>query len=237
MKLTTVLFDLDGTLLPMDQDAFVKAYFGLLAKKLAPLGYEAPALIDAIWKGTAAMVKNNGAQSNEQTFWDDFCARFGEDARKDEPVFADFYANEFQRVREICGFAPEAAATVRAIREMGLRVALATNPIFPAIATESRIRWAGLSVDEFEFYTTYENSRYCKPNPAYYEDVLAQLGVCAEECLMVGNDVIEDGAAAKLGLRVFFLTDCLINKKEQDISDLPHGSFDALLDYLKTCTC
>ena len=48
-KITTVLFDLDGTLLPMDQDTFVKAYFGRLAKKLAPQGYETEHLVSAIW--------------------------------------------------------------------------------------------------------------------------------------------------------------------------------------------
>ena len=32
-KITTVLFDLDGTLLPMDQDLFVKSYFGILFPK------------------------------------------------------------------------------------------------------------------------------------------------------------------------------------------------------------
>ena len=234
MKLTTVLFDLDGTLLPMAQDDFVRAYFSLLAKKLAPLGYEAPALIDAIWKGTAAMVKNDGSCSNEQAFWDDFCSRFGAEARKDEPVFADFYAKEFQRVQEICGFAPEAAETVRAIRNMGLHVVLATNPIFPAIATQSRIRWAGLQPGDFEYYTTYENSCHCKPNPAYYEDILAQLGLQADECLMVGNDVVEDGAAAKLGMRVFFLTDCLINPDGRDISGVPHGDFGDLLEYIRS---
>ena len=36
MKLTTVLFDLDGTLLPMDMDEFLKLYFGLMVKKLMP---------------------------------------------------------------------------------------------------------------------------------------------------------------------------------------------------------
>ena len=39
-KLTTILFDLDGTLLPMDNDAFTRGYFKLLAARLAPLGYE-----------------------------------------------------------------------------------------------------------------------------------------------------------------------------------------------------
>lgn len=58
--LKAILFDLDGTLLPMDQDAFVNGYFKLLAKKMVPYGYEPEKLIKAIWQGTAAMIKNNG---------------------------------------------------------------------------------------------------------------------------------------------------------------------------------
>ena len=37
VMITTVLFDLDGTLLPMDQDRFVQSYIGRMAKKLAPM--------------------------------------------------------------------------------------------------------------------------------------------------------------------------------------------------------
>lgn len=70
MSIQYILFDLDGTLLPMDQDVFVKAYFGRLAAKLAPHGYEPKALIDAIWKGTAAMIRNDGSRTNEAAFWD-----------------------------------------------------------------------------------------------------------------------------------------------------------------------
>lgn len=32
----TILFDLDGTLLPMDQEVFIKHYFGGITKKCAP---------------------------------------------------------------------------------------------------------------------------------------------------------------------------------------------------------
>ena len=46
MGIKVVLFDLDGTLLPMDQDVFVKTYFKGIAAKLAPYGYEPKALID-----------------------------------------------------------------------------------------------------------------------------------------------------------------------------------------------
>ena len=126
-----------------------------------------------------------------------------------------------------------AAVTVRKIKTAGYRVALATNPLFPSFATESRIRWAGLQPEDFELYTTYENSRFCKPNPAYYQAVVDALGVKPNECLMVGNDASDDVAAEELGMRVFLLTDCLINQKGADLSGYPQGGFADLLRYLK----
>ena len=111
---------------------------------------------------------------------------------------------------------------------------LATNPIFPAVATENRIRWAGLTPADFELYTTYENSCHCKPNPDYYRDILTQIGADPAECLMVGNDAVEDVAAGQLGMKVFLLTDCLINKDGKDISAYPQGSFDELIAYIDT---
>ena len=234
MSIRYILFDLDGTLLPMDQDVFIKAYFSRLAAKLAPHGYDPEKLIKAIWGGTAAMVKNDGSVTNEDAFWNYFCTVFGENARKDEPIFADFYQTEFQQVQQSCGFDPRAAETIAKLKDMGYTLVLATNPIFPAMATESRMIWAGLDKSNFVLYTTYENSRHCKPNPDYYRDILAQIGAMPEECLMVGNDVSEDMVAATLGMKVFLLTDCLINKHNQDMGCYPHGSFDVLMEFIQT---
>ena len=233
MKLTTVLFDLDGTLLPMDQNHFIKAYFTALSKKISPLGYEPDSLIKSIWVGIKAMTENDGVKTNEQIFWEAFVKVCGEKILDDYPAFEDFYQNHFDKeVRSSCGFNPEAAPAVRALKDLGLTVALATNPVFPTAATESRIRWAGLSPDEFEIYTTYENSHYTKPVLNYYKEIMEKLGVSAEECLMVGNDVGDDMVAKQLGMKVFLLTDCLINKNEEDISVYPSGGFSELLDYV-----
>lgn len=234
MSIRYILFDLDGTLLPMDQDAFVKAYFGSLAARLAPHGYEPKKLIGAIWSGTAAMVKNDGSQTNEAAFWNCFAEIFGENARKDEPLFDSFYRTDFQKVQSACGYEPKAAQVVRKLCEMGYTLALATNPIFPAVATESRMKWAGLNREDFVLYTTYENSSYCKPNPEYYREILGKLGAVPEDCLMIGNDATEDLAAEKLGMKVFVLTDCLINKEDKDLSGYPQGDFDALMEYVQT---
>ncbi len=228
-----ILFDLDGTLLPMDQDIFVKTYFGMLAKKLAPYGYEADALIPAIWKGTSAMVKNNGEQYNEEVFWSTFCEIFGEKARKDIGVFEEFYQNEFNAAKSVCQCNELAAEVVCELKEKGFRIALATNPLFPAIATVNRIGWAGLTPDSFEYISTYENSKYTKPNPNYYLEIIEKLGVQAEDCLMVGNSVSEDMVAKELGMKVFLLTDCLINEDNIDISQYPNGNFTDLRKYIE----
>ena len=235
MSITTILFDLDGTLLPMDQDEFVRAYFKLLAKKLAGYGYDPQALLGNIWAGVEAMVKNTREYNNEEAFWRTFDKIYGEGVRKDIPLFEEYYRNEFQQVQSVCGFNSESADIIRHVKEKGLRLVLATNPLFPAVATESRIRWAGLQKEDFELVTTYENSKHCKPNPDYYRDIIEEIGVRPEECLMVGNDVNEDMIAESLGMKVFLLTDCLINKEEKDITVYPNGDFGKLIQFIEKC--
>ena len=232
--ITTVLFDLDGTLLPMDQEVFVRDYLKRMATRLAPHGYDPDLLTKAVWAGTGAMVKNDGQISKEELFWQVFNGVMGKDCRADEPIFLDYYHNEFQLVKEVCGFAPKAAQVIDVLKAAGKQVVLATNPLFPAIATQSRARWAGLTPEDFALITTYENSAFCKPNPDYYREILGKLNLKPEECLMVGNDVQEDMVARMLGMEVFLLTDCIINRDGTDISWFPNGGFDDLLAFLRS---
>ncbi len=229
-----IFFDLDGTLLPMDQDGFLNIYFSELAKKMDPFGYDSKALVAGIWKGTSAMVKNDGSSLNEKVFWQTFAGIFGEKVYDHVSLFDDFYLNEFMKARSACGFDPAVPDTVSLLKKKGYRIVLATNPIFPRVATENRIKWTGLTIDDFEYVTTYENSSYCKPNPSYYEDLLLKLGMKSSETLMVGNDVDEDMIAEKAGMQVFLLPRCIINRTGKDISVYPKGSFDDLIKYIES---
>ena len=231
--ITTILFDLDGTLLPMDQERFVKSYIGRMAAKLAPYGYAPELLSKALWAGTGAMVKNSGEISNEEVFWQTFNTVMQKDCRIDDNLFMDYYHNEFQLVSQDCGFDPRAAELISWIKAKGYSVVLATNPLFPSIATHSRAKWAGLNPDDFALITTYENSCHCKPNPEYYRDILATLNCRPENCLMVGNDVQEDMIARDLGMQVFLLTDSLINRTGESIDQYPHGSFPELMTFIQ----
>ncbi len=225
----TILFDLDGTLLPMDQDTFLNSYMSKMAIYMAPYGFDPKVLNKAMWGGVGAMVKNDGIKRNEEVFWDVFESVFGnEKTTLAKEITIEFYKTAFQEVAKDCGYDPKAKELIDRLKEQGYRIVLATNPLFPSIATESRMRWAGLSPDDFEYYTVFENSRFCKPNLKYYEEVLEKIGCKAEECYMVGNDVSEDMITEQLGFKVFLLTHSLINKENKDISKYPQGSFDEL---------
>ena len=232
MSIKAVLFDLDGSLLPMDQDEFIKAYFTHLSGRMVKYGYNPEELVKTIWTGTKYMMKNDGSCSNEDVFWQAFSQTYGEKYLKDRDVFDDYYYNEFLKVKDVCGYNPMASKAVNLIKDAGYRVVLATQPIFPSIATEHRTRWAGLDVSDFEFFTAFENIGYCKPNPKNYEEICNRLGVSPCECLMVGNDTGDDMVASTLGMQVFLLTDCLINQIGEDIEEYNRGTFEELLEYL-----
>lgn len=226
---TTVLFDLDGTLLPMELEEFTNTYFALLAKKAAPFGYEAKPLVGAVWRGTKAMVQNDGLKTNCDRFWEVFSHTLGQQVLALKPEFDDFYAKEFHQAKSATGENPLAKRAVEGLKAKGFEVVLATNPLFPAVGVATRLSWIGLSIEDFSYVSTYENSSFCKPNPLYFQEILEKIRKQPQECLMVGNDASEDLAAEKLGIPVYLTTDCLVNPEQKDLSQIVTGSFAGFL--------
>ena len=146
-------------------------------------------------------------------------------------MFDGFYANEFHGAKAACGENPLARRAIDGLKAKGYDVILATNPIFPLVGVETRLSWVGLRPEDFSYITAYENSTTCKPNPAYYAEILRKTGKRPQECLMVGNDATEDTAALEQGIGVYLVTDCLLNPKGRDISGLPQGTFAAFLEF------
>ena len=99
-----VLFDLDGTLLPMDEEIFIKEYFAGLIKKISPHGYEPDKLVSGVWAGTKSMMKNNGEKLNEHVFWESFSKIMGDKVFEHMPLFEDFYNNDFDLLSTSCGY-------------------------------------------------------------------------------------------------------------------------------------
>ncbi len=220
--LKAVLFDLDGTLLPMNEQEFTKYYFGLLANYMKSAGYDKEELVKCVWGGTRVMLKNDGEKTNEQLFWEYFASFYGSEKLNDKPKFDEFYRTEFLKTKAFCGYNPNARDIVAFAKQNGLKTVLASNPIFPKDGMLSRASFTGLTANLFDFVTSYENSRFCKPNPGYLTDVLNALGVTTEEVIYFGNSVPDDFIPAKkCGIKCFLTGDVVLpeNSSPSDYSD------------------
>ncbi len=242
----TLLLDLDDTLLYTNLDKFIQAYFYSLSKHMASYG---------IGEGFANVLRNATRQMMlntrpDVTLQEAFDAAFfpalqpllppnmkssTEKARQDHPVskaIMQFYEEVFPALRNVTQLRPQARTLVEEALQRGMRVAIATNPLFPQIATQQRMEWAGLPVNEFPFevVSTYENFHFAKPHPAYYAEVLSQIGYPEGAVVMAGNELRDDiEGALRLGLATFWVKPEgkeLIRDGISDPNLTPHGSGD-----------
>ena len=202
----TLLFDLDDTLLDTNMDAFIPAYFQGLSKHLA--GRVAPELmLPALIHGTNLMNESEDPMRTlQEVFEADFYPRLGIPKSELVDVLEDFYDNMFPAIGMHTRQRPDAVPLIEWAFSRGYRIAIATDPLFPRKATYHRLRWAGLDPEQFELVSTFENFHFTKTHPAYYAEVLGQLGWVDGPVLMVGNDVKRDLVPAhQLGLKTYFV--------------------------------
>lgn len=229
----SVLFDLDGTLLPLNQDEFAKEYLRQLAGYMAPY-IDPQRLVEHLWASTNVMVANcDKNKTNQEVFMNDFLARIGIPKKNILPEINAFYERHFNKIRSVARPNKAAREAVLAAKEQDCDVVVATNPLFPASAIKQRLEWAGVGDISFKLITSYENCCFCKPHREYYLDIADKIGREPEECLMIGNDVEEDLAAATIGMKTYLVTDCLINAKNMEIKADYTGSLTDLADNLK----
>jgi FMN phosphatase YigB (HAD superfamily) len=204
-----VLFDLDGTLLDLDLRAFLSRYFAALEVASAPLVDESrggvAGFMAALQSAVGAMMEPHEGRTNQHVFYERLLALTGVDLGEHWPVYERFYAEVFPTLRDTAGPADGGRESVETALELGLKVAIATNPIFPRVAIEQRIAWAGLDDLDLPVITTYEEMLACKPHPQYFRQTADLLGVAPYECLMVGDDRVLDLGAADVGMRTFYI--------------------------------
>lgn len=222
--MNTVLFDLDGTLLPMNLDVFIKVYFDALGKHFTNYGYDYETILNAVITGTKAMLANDGKQTNESVFWQQFEASSSLGKEDVQEAFEHFYTDVFPTLNAVTRQNENMIKSVRLLKEKGYTLLLTTNPMFPKEAVEARLHWAGLEPDLFTMMTSYENCCATKPNVLYYEEVIKKQNLKIEECMMVGNDSKEDGVIETLGIPLYLIEDDLIHREETPLQSKWHGS-------------
>ncbi len=229
-----VFFDLDGTLLPVNLDRMFEAYFVHLKKsELLTRISKDPDEAFLIFNGAAdAMMQNEGRDFNDNVFFNYIEQRTGKEKKSLEEPFDAFYSTAFEC---LSGMIPPSAGLQRQIVdtviEKGYKTVLATMPVFPLAAALSRLSLVGLGQEDFSYISHYQNARFLKPHPRYYEEILRNIGLEGEDCIMVGNNTKEDMCAGDLGFSLFLVTGYEIGEYEPGI--YPSGDLAALLAWTR----
>lgn len=220
-----VLFDLDGTLLPVEMDFFLKHYMDAIAAAFAPM-MEPPAFKKALMEATFDTIRNTDPSvGNLDAFAAAFTRRSGMPWESTWPVIQRYYLEEYPLLRKHVLDLPgeearvsEHCSTVRLVLRQcidnGWDIVLATQPIFPETAVRERMRWCGIEDFPWRFISNLDNMHFCKPHLEYYREVLDCAGLEPARCVMVGNDMQEDMVAKRVGTKTFLVEDYLIDRGE-----------------------
>jgi FMN phosphatase YigB (HAD superfamily) len=215
----TLLLDLDGTLLVNSISRFLPAYLQAVGQFMADL-VPPDRLISALMAGTARMVENRQPDRTLKTVFE---AYFFPELGINPVVFNrradDFYRQVYPALSKVTAQKPDAIDFIQQANARGLQLVIATMPVFPRVAIQERLRWAGFPPEEtsFRLVTSYENMHFSKPKPEYYAEILAFLGWPEGMTVSIGNDMQQDLLPSQaVGLPVFWT-----DPEERDQHNLP----------------
>jgi FMN phosphatase YigB (HAD superfamily) len=207
-NIRTILLDLDDTLLGNDVQAFLPRYFALLGHHATPYLEPERSLKELVRCTRVMAVSPGGCTLLHELFWSCFQERTGLVAANIEPFFDQFYRTEFRRLASLTQVRPAAGNLLQSCFERGLKVVIATNPMFPSIAIEQRLEWAGIPVTDYAYdlVTSYDNMHATKLWPVYYIEILDKISCQPERAMMVGDDWSNDIVpAVETGMCTFWI--------------------------------
>jgi FMN phosphatase YigB (HAD superfamily) len=204
--LRAVLFDLDNTLIHFGERQFFQGYIPAVTRVFADV-MPRNLFLERLLSSTGMVLNNDGRMLNVDCFMSAFCK--GYEAQRDEfwKRFTRFYETEYDQFRSLASVPAGARDMLLQLRERSLKLVIASNPLWPSIAQNKRLAWAGIGDLQFDLVTHIENMTRCKPNIEYYREICTKIGESPEACLMVGNDPVNDMVVGIIGMKTYLVTD------------------------------
>lgn len=219
-EVTTLLFDLDGTLVRMKKRGLQLRLMARAVKHFSPL-IRPWRFSRAFWDAIQRQQEHGTERTNYDVFLD-VLGRYARGSRADLDARVESFVERYMpSVGDRFGPIEGARETLDLAHELGYRLVLATNPVFPLSAVKMRMRWAGVEDAPWERITSSQSMSRCKPHASYYRELLAQLEVEGSECLMVGNDPQKDLPAKDLGCLTYLLDLPEVRKEWRDFHKDP----------------
>lgn len=227
-----ILFDLDGTLINIDQEGFNKEYMDGVAQFFAKYGYDKNNTIKLLWGAIMVIVNNDGKCTNEEVFCNYLEKNLNMNRETILKIFDEFTNSEYDLLKKYVKKVDLVTKAINLLKEKQYNLILATNAVFPYDIVKKRASWGNIDINDFSFVTNIDNMNYAKPNINYYKQILELNNLKAEECIMFGNDLIEDLAIEKLGIDCFIITDNMING-EYLINSKLNGNYEDFYKYIE----
>ena len=201
---TTVLWDLDGTLVRMHRAPF-RVLMPLLAcaafADVVP-PWRVPSAVRTI---VTRIRTNEGAGSNHELLRELVAAHTGCDSAVVDSRLNWLSTTGFPLLRWCFRPRPGAPQLVADLAERGLSQVVATNPLWPRQTVVDRLSWGGVDIGHFDYITAGENMTRSKPRTGYYRELLSKLGARPQQCVMIGDDARNDAPASELGIAVYLV--------------------------------
>lgn len=194
-----VLLDLDNTLLDNPDRRFSAAFQRAFSRHVEErVGY---ATADV---GFRSAIQKLGSRRDSITTIDEaatsiLAAALDKSRAEIGRLLTSFYESSYKQLQSFAETVPDARELVETLFDQSLSVAIATNPIYRESAIVQRLEWAGLGafIESFAFVTCSEKMHFAKPDPAFYAELIARIGIEPDEALMVGDNPTNDISPAE----------------------------------------
>jgi FMN phosphatase YigB (HAD superfamily) len=231
-----ILFDLDGTLLNVEMNAYIFGYAEGLSRCFADLTDRCTFAHALTASAFDLLHSNDESQTNEEFFLDRMTQRLAISPDLFKARLEFYYHDGLQRLAPLVRPFPLSRPILDHCFAGGLQVIIATNPVFPRPVVDARLNWGLLKDFPFHLVTSYENCRFCKPHPGFFRDILNARQLLPEETLMVGNDAEYDLPASNAGIPTFLLDASPTSRSSCGIRPDFHGNHQDLLQLVQRIT-
>lgn len=221
-----VLFDIDNTLILFDETKFFQTYIPKLTPVFADV-FSPEEFHKRLIGGSRALLRNHGQKFNAEYYLDTFSHGMVDMRQELWNRFEQFYNTEFDALSKLVTPVEGVPAIFDEIRRMGMKIIIASHPLWPERVQQIRLNWAGLDGFPYTWITHIENTKHCKPQIEYYHEISENVQIPPGKCMMVGNDPVNDMVAGMTGMKTYQVTDARESGFEsfpmsREIRDLVH---------------
>ncbi len=237
-NIKNLLIDLDGTLINLNEK---RAHLNFLIHAIFWTGFQSnPIRIFSALSYCKKIMRYD--ISNELIYnkaVNSFAKKMGIEQRTSEALLNLFTKIHFHKLKKYFSINYDAINFIEWSKDK-YNLFLATNPFWTSEIVQLRLSWSGLDTTIFKNYSHSKNMKYSKYSLLYFPEFLANNNISGNECLMIGNKPEQDGLAAKVGAKVFILSNknflnhtATRNKKNFSYES---GNYQDLKNYLERQT-